>query len=119
MDNNYFNTGYANGGYSSYQYSPITTNVIKVTSLDEAIMQTTRRPSDMIYFNQDRDEFYNVKVDYEGRKTWATFIFSLPNPMENTPVTRADFSALVEKVNALEAKIGGTINAELNGQNTV
>ena len=113
MDSNYFNNGYGMGSYTGY--SPMATNVIKVTSLDEAIMQTTRRPSDIIYFNQDKDEFYNVKIDYNGRKTWATFTFALPNPDENAPVTRADFMALVAKVTDLEAKFGGNANAEPNG----
>lgn len=117
MNTDYFNNGYGMGSYTGY--GSMTTNVIKVTSLEEAVMQTNRRPSDMIYFNQDKDEFYNVKVDYEGRKTWATFVFTVPNPMENAPVTRADFSALVAKVNDIEAKLGGNINAEPTGQNTV
>lgn len=115
-DYNYFNNGYGMGsGYTTPSYSPIFTNVVKVTSLEEAVMQTTRRPSDMVYFNQDKDEFYNVKVDYEGRKTWATFTFALPNPEANAPITKADFSSIVERVSALEAKIGGTTNAEPNG----
>lgn len=117
MNNNYFNNGYGMGSYSGY--SPMTTNVIKVTSLEEAIMQTNKCPSNMIYFNQDKDEFYNVKVDYDGRKTWATFVFALPNPDEGAPVTRADFTALVAKVQEIETKLGGTNNAELNGQDSV
>lgn len=115
MNNNY---GYTNPsyGYSSpNMYNPMTTNVIRVTSLDEAIMQTTKRPSDMVYFNQDKNEFYNVKVDYDGRKSWATFPYTLPDSNENMPASRADILALTDRVTAIEAKIGGTTNAELNG----
>lgn len=113
MNNNNYFTGTPN--YNSSMYNPITTNVIKVTSLDEAIMQTTRRPSDMVYFNQDKDEFYNVKVDYEGRKSWATFPYSLPNPDENAPVTRGEFTALLAKIQDLENRLGGASDAEPNG----
>lgn len=113
MSNNYFN----NGGldYGTNMYSPITTNIVRVTSLDEAIMRTTKRPSDMVYFNQDKDEFYNVKLDYDGRKSWATFPYALPNPDANTPASRADLTALADRIAALEAKLGGTVDAESNG----
>lgn len=115
MDNSYgyFNNGYGMGSYQGH--TPTATNVIKVTSLEEAVMQTTRRPSDMVYFNQDKDEFYNVKVDYDGRKSWAIFTYTVPNPDVNTPVSKADIAGLVARVDALEAKIGGTTNAESNG----
>lgn len=113
MNNNYFNTG--GTAYNSGMYGPMSTNIIRVTSLDEAIMMTSKRPSEMVYFNQDRNEFYNVRVDYEGRKSWATFPYSLPNPDLNTPVSRADILALTDRVTALEAKIGGTVDAEPNG----
>lgn len=111
--NNYFNGNGA--GYGSGMYGPMSTNIIRVTSLDEAIMMTNKRPSEMVYFNQDRDEFYNVRVDYDGRKSWATFPYSLPNPEANTPASRADILALTDRVTAIEAKIGGMVDAESNG----
>lgn len=103
------------GQYGTYNPYSVNTNVIRVTSLDEAIMQTTRRPSDMVYFNQDKDEFYNVKVDADGRKTWATFQYTLPNPDASIPVTRADFTILVNRIEELERRTGGGTNAEPNG----
>ena len=119
MNNNYVNNGYGIGaGYRSNMfnsYSPMNTNVARVTSLDEAIMQTTRRPSDMVYFNQDKDEFYNVKIDHDGRKTWATFTYTLPNPDANIPASRAEVMAIASRLEALEAKLGGAENAEPNG----
>ena len=120
MRNNYFNSTnpYDNSsmyGVTPNTYSPMTTNVIRVTSLDEAIMRTTKCPSDMVYFNQDKDEFYNVKLDYDGRKTWATFPYALPNPDMNTPASRADLALLTERIVALESKIGGNVDAESNG----
>jgi hypothetical protein len=112
MQNSYFNNGYG-------MYNSVSTNIVKVTSLEEAIMRTTVRPSDMVYFNQDKDEFYNVKIDYEGRKTWATFPYSIPNSDVNVPASKADILGLTSRIEALEAKLGtqsgGTNNAEPNG----
>lgn len=115
MDNNYFNNGYGMGGsYRQPQYqSPINTNIIRVTGLDEAIMRTSKLGSEMLYVHQDLNEFYIVKVDFDGRKSWATFNFSMPNPDVNTPVTRADLTVLVNRLDELEKKInGGDTNAE-------
>lgn len=108
--NNYFNNGY---GFNPYGL--MNTNVARVTSLEEAIMQTTKRPSDMVYFNQDKDEFYNVRIDHEGRKTWATYAYTLPNPDANIPASRAELMAIASRLETLEAKLGGTENAEPNG----
>lgn len=119
MNNNYFNNGYSMGAsYGSNVFNPyglMNTNVVRVTSLEEAIMQTTKRPSDMVYFNQDKDEFYNVKIDHEGRKTWATFTYTLPNPDTNIPASRAEVLAITSRLEALEAKLGGAENVEPNG----
>lgn len=117
MDDSYFNN-YVRGsstGLNPMFTQPISTNVIKVTSLEEAIMQTNRRPCDMVYFNQDKDEFYNVKIDYDGRKSWAIFTYTVPNLDASTPASKADISSLVARVEALEAKFGGAVNAESNG----
>lgn len=111
--NGQYNNSY--GRYAPYNSYNISTNVIRVTSLEEAVMQTTRRPSDMVYFNQDKDEFYNVKVDVDGRKTWATFQYTLPNPDATVPVTKADFTLLVNRIEELERKIGGNVDAKLDG----
>ena len=52
--------GYQNpqnyGFGNNYGYQPpISTNVIYVTSLDEALIKTTACNSDIIYFHQDQD----------------------------------------------------------------
>lgn len=95
------------------------TNVYKVTSLDEAIMKSNVRPSETVYFNQSKNEFYNVRVDVNGNKTWQTFVYNIPNSTENMPVTRGDFDTLVAKVTAIENKIATekelTEDAKSNG----
>ena len=80
------------------------TNVYKVTSLEEAIMKSNMRPSDTVYFHQTKNEFYNVRVDINGNKSWQTFIYNMPNAVENAPVSRADFDALIARVTVLEGK---------------
>lgn len=105
------------GSSALNQYtSQITSNIFRVVSLEDAIMRTPSRPCDMVYFNQDCDEFYRVKVDLYGKKSWATFPFTSPTQNHEMPVTRAEYDALVAKVNALS---GGNNNGESNGQSTV
>ena len=99
MDNNVFNSG---SNFNSYNYSSqLESNIIRVTSLEEAIMRTPNRPCDVVFFNQDKDEFYRVKVDYYGKKIWSTFNFSAPNNEDFAPVTRSEFKELVAKVDSL------------------
>lgn len=99
------------------QYSSqVTSNIFRVVSLEDAILKTPGRPCDMVYFNQDRDEFYRVRVDMYGKKSWVTFTFNVPTSAPNSVVSREEFDALVAKVNSLT---GGTQNAESNGQNAV
>lgn len=85
-------------------FNSMNTNVYKVTSLEEAIMKSNMRPSETVYFNQSKDEFYTVRVDVNGNKTWQTFVYMLPNTTSNTQISKSDFDALVERVLALEGK---------------
>ena len=102
--------------YQGFNYQQnISTNVIYVTSLDEALMKTNLRNSDMIYFDQDKDAFYRVKVDYEGRKTWAQFSYTAPNNKENIPATKADIEYLLTKIERLEQKV--SIDVEVENSN--
>lgn len=89
--------------YTGYPSQPrFNTNAIFVTSLEEALIKTTERNSDMYYFHQDKFEFYRVKVDMEGRKSWAIFNYNVPNQEDSTPATKADILALVARIEALE-----------------
>ena len=112
------------GGYSNYVPSAprLNTNAIFVTSLDEALIKTDMCNSDMIYFNQDKNEFYRIKTDLEGRKSWAVFSYTIPNQDDNVPATKADFVGLVARIEALEKSTSkrkiteeGVDNAELDG----
>ena len=111
--------------YNSYTAQPrLNSTVVVVTSLEEALIRTSECNSDMVYFHQDKNEFYRVKVDSEGRKSWAAFPYSLHNQEDTTPATKADIRDLVTRVEALEAqnknkKKEVTNNAESNGQSTV
>lgn len=111
-NNQYQNNQFQNdmSSYPSYNSSSRldnfnTTNIVKVTSLDEAIMRTVVRPSDMVYFNQGKDEFYNVRVDMNGNKSWQTFTFTVPNNDEDLPVRKSDLAVFDERLKVLEDKI--------------
>lgn len=91
--------GYVSQSQPSYR---LTTNAIFVTSLEEALIKTTERNSDMYYFHQDKFEFYRVKVDMEGRKSWAIFHYNAPNQEDSIPATKADILALVARIETLE-----------------
>ena len=101
-------------GNSSIPQNTVNTNVYRVTSLEEAIMKTNARGGEMVYFNQSKDEFYNVRVDMNGNKTWQTFVYSVPNPNVNVPVNRADFDNIVSRLEAIESKFKEVGN-ESNG----
>lgn len=96
--------------YAGYPSQPrLNTNAIFVTSLEEALIKTTERNSDMYYFHQDKFEFYRVKVDMEGRKSWAIFHYNVPNQEDSTPATKADILALVARIEALEVSKEGKV----------
>lgn len=104
---------------SMFNTMPQNTNVLRVPSLDEAIMKTNTRGSEMVYFHQTKDEFYVVRVDVNGNKSWQTFPYTAPNANVNAPVNRAEFDALAAKLAELESKLNGGLTNESNGQNPV
>lgn len=111
-------SGSPNGLWGNTMPQLPNTNVLRVTSLDEAIMKTNSRNSEMVYFHQTKDEFYIVRVDSNGNKSWQTFPYTIPNLAQNVPVMRADFDNFVTRLEALEAKFKEVKN-EPDGQNTV
>lgn len=95
-------------------YNQINTNVWYVSSIDEALMRTNTRNSDVVYFDQDKDVFYRVKVDFDGRKTWAQFNYTVPNEKENIPATKADIDQLLTKIQRLEQRVLVEVEVENN-----
>ena len=92
-----------NPTYGNYQ-SPINTNKIYVTSLDDALSRPAPRQSEMVYFHQDANEFYVVKTDVDGRKSWIGFPYLMPNQDARTPATKADLQELISRIEKLEGK---------------
>lgn len=110
--------------YNSYGYQPmqnpypeqpyqsvLNSNVIKVTSLDEAIMRTNMRNCEMVYFDQNGKNFYIVRVDGVGNKSWDVLSYGASNANTMMPATKEEFSALAARVEALEKKGSGDVNA--------
>jgi hypothetical protein len=62
------------------------------------------RGSEMVYFHQDANEFYVVKTDGDGRKSWMGFNYTIPNPDINTPATKADLKEIITRLERLEGK---------------
>ena len=110
--NEYFNS--ANSYNPMNAFNQLVTNVTFVTSVEEALFRASSRNSEMVFFHQDKPIFYRVKVDNEGRKSWAQYDYGTKPTEDNTPVTRAELSELVKKIAVLEEKLnlndGGTIN---------
>ena len=110
--NNYNPQGFGYNNSPAWQQSPqygnymtpprLVTNATFVTSLDEALIKTTERNSDMVYFHQDRAEFYRIRVDTEGRKSWAVFQYTQPSQDDSVPATKADLNALLARIEELE-----------------
>ena len=99
------------GGYQSSIMNP-TGNVIRVTSIEDAIMRTNQYGSEMVYFHQDKNVFYLVKMDMNGRKTWQEFPFTVPNQNDVVPATKGDMQTLLARIEAIEAKLGTEVKTD-------
>ena len=113
---NGFNSNWQNPA-SSWQQSyqpPMSTNVSMVTGLEEALYKSNAKNTESIHFHQSLPEFYRIRVDNFGQKTWQTFTYESPKANNDTPVTRADFDALVQRIERLENKEVAP-NVESNG----
>lgn len=101
MNNQNWQQPFQNNWSSGYQ-PPFTTNLIYVTSAEEALMRTTQRNCEAVYFHQDQPIFYRVQVDSEGRKRWQPFNYSAPNPDLTIPATKADIVDITNRLQQLE-----------------
>ena len=104
MNNDYnaFPSNSYDNRFDNFSRNQSYSNIVLVTSLEEAIMRTTRPGSDMVYFNQSGGEFYRVKMDWNGAKYHQTFPYSMPDSSSNEPVTKGDYEKLVARLEALE-----------------
>ena len=91
-------------GWSNIYQPPFNTNIIYVTSPEEALMKTNQRNCEAVYFHQDKPIFYRVKVDADGRKMWQSFNYGPPNPDLTTPATKAELVEIVERLQRLESR---------------
>lgn len=89
--------------YSSYNgYNYVNSNIILVTSLEEALYKTNSINSDMVYFHQTEHVFYRVKVNERGEKSWQTMNYNGAESDINLPVTKADIQRIEERLSKLE-----------------
>lgn len=95
-------------------------NKIFVTSMDDALARYAEPNSEMIYLDQDKPVLYEVKTDFQGRKTINLYDLAPSangagvggSKMDMTNyVTKNEFEALQAQIKALEEKInnGGVV----------
>ena len=91
-----------NSSFGGQHFSQMSSNIIYVASLEEAL--TRNRPgTENTYFHQDKQIFYRVKTEYDGRKFWQEFEYHSPTPSEsNVPVTRKDLTEITERIIRIE-----------------
>lgn len=81
-------------------------NIIRVMSLEEALMRNNVPGSENVYFDQDRDVFYRVRTEWDGRKLFGTFSYGPEQPVAPvTPTPAPDLSAFETRLKALEEKV--------------
>lgn len=111
---------YERNNFGTGMYDPMNTynqpmtNVIFVTSIEEALFRASSRNSEMVFFQQDRPVFYRIKVDNEGRKSWAEYEYGVKSAEDNTPVTKAEMLELSKKISIIEEKLNLTDGGQAN-----
>ena len=92
-----------NNQYSYNNWDRHSTNIQYVTSLEEALSRSYTRGSENVYFHQDQQVFYRIRVDADGRKYWQEFAYNAPKSSEDaTPVVKADLTDIVERLQRIE-----------------
>lgn len=84
------------------------TNKILVTGLEEALMKPSERNTDIVYFDQDKNLFYRVVTDGEGRKSSTTCSYQIAITNDKQTNVEDDYKERIEKLEerlkALEEK---------------
>lgn len=82
------------------------TNIEYVTSLEEALSRCNMRNIEKVFFHQDKNIFYRIRVDFDGKKYWQALEYNSPSAVEDTsPVTRADLTEIVSRLTKLEKHV--------------
>ena len=120
FDNGYPYTSYdqsyrTNNSFVQNQYQPqFQTNKIFVLGPEEALMRTTQNNCLAVYFNQNKPELYEVRVDNEGRKKIDTYY--LHNNQQNS---NNDFEMRLKRIEDLIFKpvepVKESVNEQSNG----
>lgn len=90
---------------------PYKTNKLVVTSLDEAMMRSSELNSDTVYFDQNKDVLYNVKVDSRGYKTCDTYKVSKADAADSNTsnneilAIKTNMTELSNRVDMLTSKL--------------
>lgn len=113
MNNGNFNNVY--NGYNSYPYNwdRLNTNIQYTTSLEEALSRCNTRGTENVFFHQDQQIFYRIKVEQDGRKYWQGFQYGPITQIDNTPVVRQDLTVFEDRLKAIENLLfKGEVNHE-------
>ena len=110
-----------NNQYGYNNWDRPSTNIQYVTSLEEALSRSNIRGSENVYFHQDQQIFYRVKVEPDGRKYWQGFQYGPITQIDNTPVVKQDLMAFEDRLRAIENLLfkGEVNNEQSNGQVSV
>lgn len=90
-----------NNQYGYNNWDRPSTNIQYVTSLEEALSRSYARGSENVYFHQDQQVFYRVRVDADGRKYWQEFMYA-SNQIDNTPVVKQDLKYFEDRLSTIE-----------------
>lgn len=90
-----------NNQYTYNNWDRPVSNIQYVTSLEEALSRSNTRGTENVYFHQDQQIFYRIKVEQDGRKYWQEFMYS-SNQVDNTPVVMQDLINLENRLKTLE-----------------
>lgn len=100
--NDWNNANYQQNAWNSFYQQPFSTNLVYVTSPDEALIRANQRNSEMVFFHQDRPVFYRVKVDNDGRKAWQEIEYSIPDKDKVLSITKDDIKRILDRLDNLE-----------------
>lgn len=93
-------------------------NIQYCTSLEEALSRCNIRGMENVFFHQDQQIFYRIKVEQDGRKYWQGFQYGPLTQIDNTPVVRQDLVTFEDRLKVIENLLfkGEVNNEQSDGQ---